>query len=129
MRHVIFAVSVSEMKCPLLSSFNSGSFTCLKHSTLVSCKTKKCAIGTTCTYTCNTGYQLVGSSARSCRSSGSWSIAIVPQCQGKKHTCSFYLVSMWKLFLDAFIGRLRDMTLHFYWLTWVLNKGVFLKQI
>jgi len=127
MGHVIFAVSVSEMKCPHLSSFIGGSVTCRKYSSLVSCRTRKCAIGTTCTYTCDTGYQLVGASPRICRSSGSWSI--VPQCQGKKHTCSFYLISMWKLFLDAFIGRLRDMTLHIYWLTCVLNKGVFLTPV
>ena len=121
MRHVIFAVSLSEIKCPLLSSFISGSVTCRKHSTLVSCNTKRCAIGTTCTYTCDTGYQLVGTSAGICRSSGSWSI--VPQCQGKKHTCSFYLVYMWKVFLDAFIGGLRDMTLKIYWLQSRIKGG------
>ena len=35
--------------------------------------------GDTCTYTCNTGYELTGSSVRTCQSDGSWSNG-APMC-------------------------------------------------
>ena len=40
------------------------------------------AVGSTATYTCNTGFELVGQRSRSCQSSGSWG-GTVPSCRRK----------------------------------------------
>ena len=38
-------------------------------------------VGTTATYSCNTGYNLVGDSTRTCQATGKWS-GSAPTCQG-----------------------------------------------
>ena len=43
--------------------------------------------GRTATYTCNTGYSRVGSSTRTCQSTGVWS-GSAPTCQGRIFMCS-----------------------------------------
>ena len=39
------------------------------------------AVGQTATYSCNTGYNLVGNSTRTCQATGNWSEG-APTCQG-----------------------------------------------
>ena len=38
----------------------------------------------TATYSCNTGYNLVGGSTRTCQASGAWS-GNAPTCEGRSH--------------------------------------------
>ena len=45
------------------------------------------ALGQTATYSCNTGYSLVGDSIRTCQSIGQWS-GSAPACQGV-YACTF----------------------------------------
>ena len=40
--------------------------------------------GTTCSVTCNNGYQLNGPSSSRCGDDGNWSPRSSPNCQGKK---------------------------------------------
>ena len=44
-------------------------------------------VGDTATYTCDDGYELIGSSTRTCQSNGEWSESS-PTCEGiPKHSC------------------------------------------
>ena len=47
-----------------------------KNGDIVSCSSGKVGVGyegDTCSFTCNTGYELTGSDNRTCQSDGSWS--------------------------------------------------------
>ena len=47
-----------------------------KNGDIVSCSSGKVGVGyegDTCSFTCNTGYELTGSDTRTCQSDGSWS--------------------------------------------------------
>ena len=60
--------------CPSLTYPNNGIMTCsLGDDGTLSDKD-------TCSFTCNTGYELIGSDARTCQSDGSWS--------GSEATCN-----------------------------------------
>jgi len=39
----------------------------------------------TCSFTCNTGYELTGSDTRTCQSNGSWNGRVVVCRRGKQH--------------------------------------------
>ena len=50
--------------CPSLSDPSNG---------MISCSLGDDAYGDTCSFTCDTGYELTGSDTRTCQSDGSWS--------------------------------------------------------
>ena len=53
--------------------------------------------GDTCSFTCNTGYELTGSDTRTCQSDGSWSGSEVACSRGMYHcyknTCGVFMCS------------------------------------
>ena len=55
--------------CPSLSISNG----------MIDCSLGDDAYGDTCSFTCDSGYELTGSDARTCQSDGSWS-GIVAMC-------------------------------------------------
>ena len=55
------------MSCPSLTDPNNGTINCSLGDDGVS------SYEDTCSFTCNTGYELTGSSERTCQSDGSWS--------------------------------------------------------
>jgi len=56
-----------DIRCTDLSTPSNGEITCSFGSMGVGYK------GDTCSFTCNTGYELTGSDTRNCQSDGSWS--------------------------------------------------------
>ena len=68
---VIFIVS-----CPPLTDPDNGTFTCLLGDDGV------LSYKDTCSFACNTGYELTGSGNRTCQSDGSWSGSL-SLCSGK----------------------------------------------
>ena len=60
--------------CPLLTAPSNGMFSCSLGGDGVP------STGDTCTFTCNTGYELTGNHTRTCQSDGSWSDS-VPMCR------------------------------------------------
>jgi len=46
----------------------------------------------TCSFTCNTGYELTGSDTRTCQSDGSWSGSDDVCRRGRCHLCYIYVV-------------------------------------
>ena len=72
---------------PELQLLNANGLT-LNYSTLT--------YGSTVTYSCNVGYNLVGSLSQTCNASGTWS-GNPPQCQGhnqiNNYNCKFYLIN------------------------------------
>ena len=58
---------VSLVSCPLLTDPSNGVISCSLGDDGVH------SYEDTCSYTCNTGYELTGSDNRSCESGGSWS--------------------------------------------------------
>ena len=70
----------SVVQCPGLNETINGT---------VSCSLGDDGIPTyedTCSFTCNTGYELTGSSERTCQSNGSWSGSDIVCRRGKKYT-------------------------------------------
>ena len=63
----LFADQQLGFACPVLSNPNNGRMTCSVENDGVSFN------GDTCSFTCNTGYELTGSDTRTCQSDGSWS--------------------------------------------------------
>jgi len=55
------------IQCGILSKPSNGGISCSSGREGVSYE------GDTCSFTCNTGYLLTGSEARTCQSNGSWS--------------------------------------------------------
>jgi len=53
--------------CPLLTNPDNGAITCSPGDDKVP------SYEDTCSFTCNTGYELAGSDTRTCQSNGSWS--------------------------------------------------------
>jgi len=53
--------------CPLLADPNNGAINCLLGDDEVP------SYGDTCSFTCNTGYQLIGSNRRTCQDDLIWS--------------------------------------------------------
>ena len=61
------------VSCPSLSDPDNGMISCSLGGDGVP------SYEDTCTYTCNTGYELIGSPTRTCQSDGSWSSS-APMC-------------------------------------------------
>jgi len=53
--------------CPSLTDSNNGAMTCFLGGD------ENPTYGDTCSFTCNTGYELTGSDTRTCQNDGSWS--------------------------------------------------------
>ena len=72
------------MSCSSLNNPNNGMINCsLGDDGILSYEV-------TCSFTCNTGYELTGSDTRTCQSNGSWSGTDV-MCQRGRYT--IYIVS------------------------------------
>ena len=67
----------STVSCPSLT-LDKGIVTC-------SLVTDKISYGDTCSFTCNTGYELIGSVLKTCQSDESWSGTGFRCRRGKKH--------------------------------------------
>ena len=57
----------SLVNCPLLNNPDNGVISCLMGDDVVP------SYEDTCSFTCNTGYELMSSDTRTCQSNGSWS--------------------------------------------------------
>ena len=55
------------IQCDILSTTSNGGMSCSSGRVGVGFE------GDTCSFTCNTGYNLTGSDTRTCQSNGSWS--------------------------------------------------------
>ena len=60
---------IFTVQCPVLVNPMNGGVLC----TLMNVTSMIPAYGDTCSYTCNTGYELTVSNTRTCQSDGSWS--------------------------------------------------------
>ena len=58
---------ISVVNCLLFGNLNNGMITCALRDDGVP------SYQDTCSFTCNTGYELTGSDTRTCQSDGSWS--------------------------------------------------------
>ena len=56
-----------DIRCDILSTPSNGEMTCSSGRVGVGYE------GDTCSFTCNTGYELTGSDNRTCQDNGSWS--------------------------------------------------------
>ncbi|XP_060607330.1 CUB and sushi domain-containing protein 1-like [Ruditapes philippinarum] len=74
--HCYFSFTITELTCNSPSWPPNGARTC----------DNKNILGSSCHYTCNTGYQLTGSSTVTCQNAASPSWSAVPTCE--KITCS-----------------------------------------
>jgi len=72
------------VSCPSLTDSNNGAITCSMGDDGVP------SYEDTCSFTCNTGYELTGSDTRNCQSDGSWS-GSDDVCRRGKQACLFYL--------------------------------------
>ena len=59
--------SLYAVPCPLLTDPNNGMITCSLEDDGIS------SFEDTCSFTCNNGYELIGSSSRICQSDQNWS--------------------------------------------------------
>ena len=67
-QHLIFVPPVVlDIRCDILSTPSNGGMSCSSGRVGVGYE------GDTCSFTCNTGYELTGSDNRTCQSNGSWS--------------------------------------------------------
>ena len=53
----------------------------------------------TCSFTCNTGYELTGSGTRTCQSGGSWSGTDVTCTRGKIYSYAYIHVAMLQILI------------------------------
>ena len=70
------------VNCSSLDNPNNGMITCTLGDDGVS------SFEDTCSFTCNTGYDLTGSDTRTCQSNGSWS-GNEAMCERGEYTLSF----------------------------------------
>ena len=63
----VVIVTFLLVTCPTLNHPDNGTKNCSLKDNEFSSQ------GTTCTFTCNNGYQLMGSGMRTCQNDGSWS--------------------------------------------------------
>ena len=71
--------------CPSLPALNNG---------IVSYNDSTLGLYTVATYTCDTGYTLIGGTTRTCESDGMWWSGSAPVCQGKWN-------GMWTFFIEC----------------------------
>ena len=82
---IIIIMIILLVSCPSLTDPNNGTINCsLEDYGAPSYKD-------TCSFTCNTGYELTGSDIRTCQSDGSWSGSDVV-CSNNTATMSAYII-------------------------------------
>ena len=70
MMHIVMMMCyILLVSCPSLDSPSNGMLNCSLGDDIPSYED-------TCNFTCNTGYELIGSETRTCQSNGSWSGSI-----------------------------------------------------
>ena len=85
-----------DIRCDNLSTPSNGGMSCSSGRGGVGYE------GDTCSFTCNTGYELTGSDNRTCQSNGSWSgKAITCQKSKKLHDCVANRSTMYVQFVGA----------------------------
>ena len=88
MQHLVFRYNsyqlVFVVKCPNLNDVMNGELFC-------SLGDNGPLYGDTCSFTCNTGYELTGSDTRTCQSDGSWS-GSDDVCSNSTATMSAYII-------------------------------------
>ena len=85
-----------EIRCDNLLTPSNGGMSCSSGRVEVGYE------GDTCSFTCNTGYELTGSDTRTCQNSGSWS--------GSESTCNmpiYLMVSITQVKTAKLYKRLR----------------------
>jgi len=84
---IVFCVGT----CPLLTNLANGVMNCSLGDDEVF------SYGDTCSFTCNTGYELTGSDTRTCQSNGSWSggdiLCRTGKCCSKLDTKQYSIIS------------------------------------
>nr|CAB3265297.1 receptor-type tyrosine-protein phosphatase epsilon [Phallusia mammillata] len=68
------------------------------------CHSTYCYYGRTCTYSCNTDFELTGSSSSTCSAQGTWNYATKPTCVyqwNKKSTCEYFIGKSFKFPSEA----------------------------
>ena len=78
-------LSLIIVSCPSLTDPNNGTITCSLGDDGVP------SYEDTCSFTCNTGYELTGSDTRTCQSDGSWSGSDDVCRRGEWYTYSNYI--------------------------------------
>ena len=70
---------IIDSHCSTLTAVDNGKMSCYNGSTYTNGESYE---GDTCSFTCNTGYELTGSDNRTCQSDGSWS-GSETSCRGR----------------------------------------------
>ena len=70
---------IIDPQCSTLAAVDNGKMSCYNGSTYINGESYE---GDTCSFTCNTGYELTGSSQRTCQNDGSWS-GSETSCRGR----------------------------------------------
>jgi len=76
----MYACMFTDIRCDILSTPSNGRMLCSSGRVGVGYE------GDTCSFTCNTGYELPVSGNRTCRSNGSWSGSDTVCRKGKSYT-------------------------------------------
>jgi len=79
-------INNADIRCDDLSTPSNGEIT--------SCSSGRVGVGyegDTCSFTCNTGYELTGSDTRTCQSNGNWSGSDDVCRRGEWYTYSYYI--------------------------------------
>ena len=74
--------------CPSLTAHNDGGITCSLGDDGVP------SYEDTCSFTCNTGYELTGSDTRTCQSNGSWNGTEGMCTRGMNHVRLFFQLNL-----------------------------------
>jgi len=80
---VVFKLAVV---CPSLTAPNNGAMTCSLEDDGVP------SYEDTCSFTCNTGYELSGSDTRTCQSDGSWNGTDTMCSRGEHGMVTLYII-------------------------------------
>ena len=83
---VICMIFIFKVQCPVLSIPMNGGVSCTLMSGMTS------SYEDTCSFTCNTGYELTGNDTRTCQSDGNWSDSDVVCIRGIIYILASYSV-------------------------------------
>ena len=71
-----YAYQYTDLMCYQITVIQCDNLTTPSNGEMTSCSSGSMGVGyegDTCSFTCNTGYELTGSDTRTCQSNGSWS--------------------------------------------------------